>query len=297
MGVKHFISGFSGVLIVPFITWLIVSRGWRVACVVGGLIVGLIGFPLAWFSLKRHRPEYYGMLPDGIAIKDKFEETDEVIGKGVQYAAEVKEVEFTMRQAMRTPAYWTLLVAHAFHSLVAPTISIHLIPFLTDTGIDPVKASGMMAMMMAVAVPSRLLGGLLADRVKIGQFRFLLAGAYLFEAVGIGIFMLFQTETMMYVWFVFYGTGMGSAWVLSPPLRARYFGRKAFGSIGGSQMLLMTPVGILAPIYAGWVYDTTGSYSSAFTLFAGLLFLAAAIACFILPPKPPVTISEISRIV
>jgi OFA family oxalate/formate antiporter-like MFS transporter len=80
-------------------------------------------------------------------------------------------------------------------------------------------------------------------------------------------------------------------------MRARFFGRKAFGSIQGVASMLMTPIGVLAPVYAGWIYDTTGSYDFAFKLFAGLLGAAAVISLFILPPKPPEKISDVRSIV
>jgi hypothetical protein len=80
-------------------------------------------------------------------------------------------------------------------------------------------------------------------------------------------------------------------------MRARYFGRKAFGSIAGSSRLFMAPIGIAAPIYLGWVYDTTGSYISAFTILAGLVALAGFIAVFILPPKPPARVTDVRNII
>jgi len=62
-------------------------------------------------------------------------------------------------------------------------------------------------------------------------------------------------------------------------------------------MLFLTPVGVAAPVYLGWVYDTTGSYLTGFILIAGLLVLAAVVAAsFILPPKPPAQITDVRRI-
>ncbi|MGA8849052.1 MAG: hypothetical protein WB564_04410 [Dehalococcoidia bacterium] len=55
------------------------------------------------------------------------------------------------------------------------------------------------------------------------------------------------------------------------------------------------PVGILAPIWAGWIYDTTGSYIFAFTIIAGLLSFASVLALFIVPPKPPASSIELRR--
>jgi MFS family permease len=101
---------------------------------------------------------------------------------------------------------------------------------------------------------------------------------------------------MIYVWFVLYGIGMGIANIVPSLMRARYFGRKAFGSIGGTSSMFIAPVGVIAPIYAGWVYDTTGSYLTAYTLFVVLLMVSGCILPFIRPPKPPPRLTDVRQI-
>ena len=183
-------------------------------------------------------------------------------------------------------------------SLVSPAMSIHLIPFLTDRGIDPLKAAGMMAIMVGTSIPCRFVGGFIADRISLGHLPLLIGGAYLFQAAGIATFLLHPTMGMIYVWFVLYGIGNGVMNVPVTVLKARYFGRKAFGSILGMSSLFATPVGILAPVYVGWVYDTTGSYMSSFTFLAGLLaFTGVVFPLVIRRPKPPTQVTDIHKIV
>ena len=297
LSIKWVFSGLSGVLVMPLIAWLMPTQGWRITCVFGGVVMALVGLPLIWFFVKQRRPEYYGLLPDGATVGEELVDTEQLIDRGVEYAAEVEEVEFTARQALRTPAYWLLIVVQAIHGLVAPVMSIHCIPFLTDRGIDPLAAAGMMAIMLSASIPARFVGGLIADRVKIGQLRFIMGGVYFLQAVGITVFLLNQTTAMIYVWFILYGIGQGASLTINNLMRARYFGRKALGSIRGTSMMFMTPVGVIAPIYAGWIYDTTGSYMSAFTLFAGLLAFSAVLFPLIRPPKPPAQITDVRQIV
>ena len=297
LSIKWMFSGLSGVIVLPLIAWMITVQGWRMTCVTGGLVMAVIGLPLAYFFLKQRRPEYYGLLPDGAKTEGEALDVDQLIERGVQYAAEFQEVEFTIKQVFRTRVYWLLLVINGCHALVGGAINIHTIPFLTDIGIDPLAAAGIMVVMISASIPARLLGGLVADRVKTSHLRFLLWGSYFLQLVGIGIFLLNQTVAMIYVWYVLYGFGIGAAYVLNPLLRARYFGRKAFGSIHGVTALILTPFGVVAPVYAGWVYDTTGSYISAFTLFAGLLAFAIVLITFAAPPKPPAVIGDIRKIV
>lgn len=296
LSIKWMFSGISGAIILPMIAWLIPLVGWRNTCVIGGLVMGVIGLPLVLFFLKSNRPEYYGLLPDGAKFEEETSDQDSMINKGIEYAAEVQEVEFTLRQAMKTPAFWWLIVVQAVYGLVAPALNIHCIPFLTDRGISPFTAAILMALMIAASIPARYIGGLFSDRVQIGQMRHVIAGSYVMQAVGMGVYMLHQTEAMIYVWFILYGFGMGAALTLNTSIRARYFGRKAFGTIQGMSSLFLTPVGVAAPIYAGWVYDTTGAYTSAFWLFTILLVVSSAILPFVRPPKAPAVITDIRSI-
>jgi OFA family oxalate/formate antiporter-like MFS transporter len=296
LSLRWVLSGLSGVLVLPLIAWLLTVYEWRTVCVIGGVGMALIGFPLAWFLIKPKRPEYYGLLPDGARIREEGTALDQMVDRGRDYAAELEEVEFTARQAMITPAYWINLLVQSVHMLVGPVMSIHTIPFLTDMGIDPLKAAGMMSLMIGVSIPARFIGGYIADRLRIGQLRFLKGAAYFFQAVGIVVFLQYQTISMIFVWFILYGIGQGAGHTINPLIIARYFGRKAYGSIRGSLVMMSTPVGIIAPMYAGWVYDTSGSYISAFYLFGILLVVSAVLACFILPPKPPVQLSGIQKI-
>jgi len=296
LGTKMVFSGLSGVVVLPLIAWLIITQGWRVTCLIGGVVMWVVGFPLAWFFLKSHRPEYYGLLPDGATVKEGAVEEGRMVDRGIKYAAEVREVEFTLRQAMRTPSYWLLIIANAVHGLAMPVMNIHTIPFLTDIGIDPVKAASVMSIYVGVSIPFRFIGGLFVDRIRIERLRFIVGGAYLLQAGGFAAFLLNPTMTMIYIWFVLYGIGMGLGFVMSP-MRGRYFGRKAFGSIQGTSMMFGTPVGVLAPIYAGWVYDTTGSYTTAFTVVAGLLGASAVLMALAFPPKPPAQITDVRKIV
>lgn len=296
LGTKAVFSGLSGAVILPLVAWLISNYGWRVTASVGGLVMLVVGIPMVWFFIRQRRPEYYGLLPDGATVEGDVTDISDLVSRGIEYAAEVEEVEFTVRQAMRTPTFWMLMVVNACHSLAMPAMNVHGIPFLTDNWMDLERAAGMLAIMIAAGLPTRFVGGFLADRIRRSHLRFLMGGAYLLQAVGFAVFLLNQTIAMIYVWFILYGVAQGIGMGIMAPMRARYFGRKSFGSIAGVSRLFMTPVGIAAPIYLGWVYDTTGSYISAFTIIAGLVALSGVIAFFVMPPKQPTEVSEVGKI-
>jgi nitrate/nitrite transporter NarK len=190
-----------------------------------------------------------------------------------------------------------MVAVQAVNGLVGPVMSIHCIPFLTDMGVDPIKAAGMMSIWITASLPTRFIGGWAADRLKINQLRYLTSLAYFLQAAGVVIFLKYQSISIVYVWFILYGFGQGLVTSVNPLIRGRYFGRKAYGSISGISSLIMTPIGVAAPIYAGWIYDTTGSYVHAFGQFSVLLGVSTVLALFVLPPKPPAQIGDVRKIV
>ena len=127
--------------------------------------------------------------------------------------------------------------------------------------------------------------------------RFLLGLSYILQAAGIAVFLIFQTILMAYLFFLLYYLGMSIALTMYGALRARYFGRKSIGSIGGLSAVILTPFAVAAPIYAGYVYDTFGSYNKAFMVFAILLAIASVIISLTKPPKPPADVGDVGKIV
>jgi cyanate permease len=195
--------------------------------------------------------------------------------------------EFTLRQALKTSAFWLYLIAYACQFLGQVALYVHLIPFLTDRGISPVSAGFLMGLMLFCTIPSRLITGIIADRIQKGHLSFFMALAFLLQALGIAAFLIKPGMPAIYVFLILYGFGTGAAPVLGVLMRGRFFGRKAYGSISGLSSFILGPVGIAAPIYAGWIYDTTHSYVTAFVLFAALAAVAAVLICFVRPPKAP----------
>ena len=60
--------------------------------------------------------------------------------------------------------------------------------------------------------------------------------------------------------------------VLGQTMIADYFGPARFASIRGYASTLQTPMGIATPLFAGIMFDRTGSYVIPFTVFAFIAF-------------------------
>jgi cyanate permease len=86
---------------------------------------------------------------------------------------------------------------------------------------------------------------------------------------------------------VVYSLAYGGLASLQEPIRADYFGTKAFATIQGVSRTVQTVGTFLGPLIAGFVYDLTKSYTVAFSIFA-VVSLLATILMF-LARRPQVT--------
>ena len=286
-GIKFAFVGVFGVVVVQAITPLIGVWGWRPTCLLWGLIM-FASLPFVYIWIKPHRLEYYNLLPDGA----KYDEPDEgeegdIAARGVGYASSFEETEFTFKQAIKTGIFWLLLGAFSVHNILASSFNLHVHPFLTDVGITEAAASGMMGMMIFFTIPSRFFSGLLADRVPKNRLQLLLTAAFLLQVIGIGTFLLYQNIPAVYVLLICHGFSSGAVTPLIILIVGRYFGRKAFGSILGTTLALLAPLGLLAPVYYGWVFDTTGDYNNAFMNVLVLVVIATGLTLLVRAPKPP----------
>jgi len=271
------------------------TLGWRTTCLIWSGIL-CICLPFVLMTIRQQRPEFYGLLPDGAKTEMKLG-TGDMMDRGVEYASGFEEIEFTLRQGMRTPAFWLIVIAMTGHAAVFGGFNVHCIPFLTDRGIDSTVAGAMMGMMVFFTIPARFIGGIIADRVKKGQLSLLVALALFFQSIGIGAFCLYPCAVTVYVMLIFYGFGSGATTPLYLLIMARFFGRKAYGSIQGTMSLVRAPIQFISPVYAGWVFDTTGNYMQAFVVFTVLAAIGGVVMLACRPPGAPEQIGDVRSFV
>lgn len=265
-----------GGLLIPLLALLIEWFEFRGASLVIGIFLLAIIGPA--FMVIRTRPEDMGLNPDGDANAPQSEGIPE---------AEAKiddEPDFTARQALVTPAFWLLTIAQVASSVAIVTLALHLVPKLTDTGMSLTQAALVQTVSTIVALPTQFVSGYYADRLPKTQ---LIALFMLIQAAGILVFGLLDAHWTAYAGAVLYGIGFGGRSPLSTAIRGEYFGRKAFATIMGISQLPMNIAMIFAPLFAGYMFDTTGTYVVPFTSFAVLCFLGAILMLFVRKPEAP----------
>ena len=247
-----------------------------VALGVGVLLLAVIG-PVT--KVIRTRPEDMGLAPDGGVPSSR-------AANAPSEEADADEPNFTVRQALKTPAFWILTIAQVSSSVAIVTLALHLVPKLTDpaTGMTLPQAGTVELAYTLAALPAQFISGYFADRMpKTLLIAFLMA----IQATGILIIALFDGVPMAYLFALLYGIGFGGRVPLTTAIRGEYFGRKAFATIMGVSQLPMNVAMIFAPLFAGYMYDTTRRYVVPFTVFAALCYFGAVLMLFVRKPAPP----------
>lgn len=73
---------------------------------------------------------------------------------------------------------------------------------------------------------------------------------------------------------IIYSLAYGGLASIQEAIRADYFGTRAFATIQGVSRTITTMGTFMGPLIAGYVHDTTKSYTVAFTIFAGSALLS-----------------------
>ncbi len=270
----------------PFFAFLVLSYGWRTASLMGGMICLAFGLPLTWFFVRPKRPEYYGLMPDGASVNVTARDTDAMIKAGQDLVTgETGEIEFTLKQAVQTRSFWVLTIVAGLNTLVHPLVGTHGIPRLMDMGVDPVTAASIIGLIIFVSVPGRLVGGYFGDLSSKDHLKYMRMIGDSIMILGLFIFLNAKDLLQVYLFVIVYGTGFGMNAVSTPQIRGRFYGRKAIGTIAGTMMMILLPIGTLVPIYIGWIYDSTGSYTPVMWQAIIMSCIGILSLLFLTPPK------------
>ena len=261
-----------GGLLVPLLTFSIVSLGWRSTSLVIGIGALILAIPIS--SAIRNRPEEYGSKPDGI-------DEHEINEIESESPINLDEIDFTVKEALRTKAFWAITAAHGFSAVSAVTISVHIIPALTDIGISLQFSGVIVSIYTVVGVIFQLLGGYAGD--KLSKTR-LIAFFVTIQALGMFVVATVPNMSGAILFAVLYGAGFGGRIPLLTSIRGEYFGRKNFATIFGVSQVPMNLATMFAPIAAGYIFDVQGSY---FIPFLGLSILNMLGAFSILLAQKP----------
>ena len=258
----------SGV-VMPYVSAeMIANYGWRNGFMVYGVLTFLVIVPLV-LRFVVSRPEDVGLRPDGALRLEKH-----AAGVAPLPPPPIPPQRLSMHDVWRERNFWVIVLTFALIFSCMSTTLTHMVPRLTDMGHTLSAASLVMSLCAGFGIVGKLSFGWLSDRLPMRRVLLVV------------ILIQFSGQLLMYRsielgWFTLgaalFGYGVGGVVPLHGAIVGTTFGRERFGAVLGLMRPAMFPVQILGVPFAGWVYDTTGSYALAFQVLL-LLYVFAAIA-------------------
>lgn len=192
----------------------------------------------------------------------------------------------TLREAIKKPLFCLLLAAFTALSIGVCGYVLHLIPMLTDAGIDITTAASIQGSLGLAVIAGRVAVGALVDRFFAPR-----VAACVISFTALGMIMLAVAGPTVAAPAAFaIGFALGAEVDLIGYLTARYFGMASYGRLYGLLYGTFVLGAGVSPVVIAWLQETSGNYESALFVSAGFVVLAAVL--FLNAPPFPQTQSD-----
>jgi MFS family permease len=248
-------------LLVPGVTWLILTTGWRTTYVFIAAGIFVVVLPLCVWVV-RDSPESVGLTADGEALAP---------------GASPSRIErVTAGEALQTLAFWQLAGSFFTCGFSMSLLSAHGIPMLTDHGYTPMFASWALAVLGGSSIGFTVMLGALSDH--FGR-RPVLASIYAGRVfIFAGFFLIRDNPIAILSVAVLGGITMAGTGSMTSALTADIYGRFSVSSVFGLIFLVHQTGSALGSWLAGAMFETTGGYGAAYALACLFLVGAAIVA-------------------
>ena len=248
-------------LLVPAVTWLILTTGWRTTYMLIAGLVCVLMLPLC-LLVVRDSPESIGLEADGAPTRP-----------GARPAGGER---VTAGEAVQTLAFWQLASSFFTCGFSMSLLSAHGIPMLTDHGYPSMFASWVLGILGGSSIGFTVMLGALSDRFgRRPVLAAIYAGRVLIFA---GFFLIRDNPAAIIAVAVLGGITMAGTGSMTSALTADIYGRFSVSSVFGLIFLVHQTGAALGSWLAGALFESTGGYGAAFTVACALLMGAAIVA-------------------
>ena len=244
---------------------LIAVMGWREALwMVGALMALLSFFPL--IAIVSRQPEDVGLHPDGRPPLLSQED----------HSRQVRaEHQWRPREALRTHAFWLLLFAHMGAMVAGGGYGLHRIPLFLDRGL----AEGWVGPVLMFHAVGMLVGGFVAAWfMGRTSYRIVIAGCMAGASAAMAAAAFIPPGVPMAVFTFAESMVFGGVFAMLPVVYAEYFGRDSLGTIRGIAHPAVVASNAVGPVFAGYVFESSGAYTMALVTFSVVLGVGAVSA-------------------
>src|SRR6266581_3739475 len=268
MGLAFAGVGIGSITLLPWAQLMIEQTGWRTACTAIGILVLAVLAPIN--LLLRKRPQDLGLEPDGDAAPL-------ASAKPVSYVVDPDwaGIDWTLQRAVRTARFWWLALGYFGGLYIWYAVQVHQTKYLLDIGFSPSVAVWALGVVSLLGIPGQILLGHISDRV--GREWIWTASCAGFAICFASLIALKYAPTLPLVYLMVFtqgALGYGLTSILGAVVLEIFQG-KHYGSIFGSVMLAALAGGAAGPWATGFLYDLSGSYTSAFAIGIAVSILSA----------------------
>lgn len=256
--------GVSPLTIAPFASWLITAYDWRTAMLVIGIAAWTLLIPASF--LVRPAPPAAAPASGGTGAP---------------------EIQWSVAQALRTPQFITLALAHFACCAAHSGPIFHMVSYAMVCGIAPLTAVTVYSLAGFSGLGGRLLLGVMADRLGAKP---VLVGGLLVQAMSVATYLAVAQLGEFYALSVIFGLAYGGVMPLYAVLVREYFGARIMGTVFGAVSAFASLGMALGPLAGGWVFDTFHAYNWLYVGSFGIGIAAVAVALSFpsmrRPPQP-----------
>lgn len=275
VGIMSAGMGAGGLVMAPIVAHLLQLYGPRTTYLTMAAIICAVSLPLS-LLLIRNRPADLGLYPDG--------DPDDTAWQTTSASRHADVPSLSLKQASGTAALWFLGLSF-FVSGFSNTGALHApVPFLEDIGFPTATAAVALGTLGLGSATGKVFFGWLCDRVPPKRAAALGLGLQL---AGILVLLSIRADSplsLIWAYALLLGFGIGSWLPTMSVLVSSTFGLAYYGSVFGIIAFLESTGTSLSPLFAGMMFDATGTYYHAFVTFA--LLYAVAIPAVLLIRRP-----------
>jgi len=236
-------AALASTIFMPLEAWLVDRFGWRQALVALAVILAVPTIPIHAFLLRR---------------------PPRLTARGASDTHAVTDVPgLTLGEAVRTSVFWILVLAFLVGNFTTNSVTVHLIPYLSDRGYSPALAAAMVGWMGAMQLPARLIFAPITARFG---HRVVTATIFFVQAASVAQLALVRRLPTLAPMVVMLGAANGMATLARATMVASSFGPRHYGSISGAVALAANGARSVAPVVAASLQVALGGYERVFWL-------------------------------
>jgi MFS family permease len=241
-------TGFAALIVPPLISRLIPLHGWRSTYIILGVFtVALIVIASMFMRLDPHQrgQPLYG--EEGVRQEQK----PEAAGM------------LSYREMVHNRHIWMVCVVYFCFGVALHTIMVHIVPHAIESGIPPETAAGLMVLIGASSILSKLAVGWISSIIGV---RWSLAYNFILLIGGLLWLQVSGSLLTLQGFVIVFGVAYGGIMALQSILSAELFGLSSLGVIVGCISFIYTIGSATGPILSSFLFDVTGSYRIAFLI-------------------------------